>query len=443
MRSKLAVAATLAWSACSSTLSTPPAGHATSGPSESPIAHVVFIIQENRSFNNLFLGYPGATTADSGYDSSGRKVHVRPLELWATWDPGHAARDFFAACDGKGKLRGTKCAMDGWNREYRPPNAPPDVAYSYVPRSEIEPYWALARQYVLSDHTFTSNLDGSFVAHQYAVAAYAGGAVDYPAGAWGCEGGKGDMIPTLLQDRRMGPPVTACFDSPSIASEADAAGIGWRFYADSLSGSGGLWSSYQANRKIFDGPDWNEHVINPSSQFLTDVANGRLAAITWITPTFATSDHPSPDARYGPAWIASVVNAIGTSRFWKSTAIFIMWDDWGGWFDPVPPVHEDYDGLGFRVPLLIASPYAKRGSVTHVQYETAGVLRYIEDNFGLPTLAASDARANDPANDPAVFDYQQQPRRFEKIRGEKPRPYWTQLEQSARPKREAGVTDGD
>ena len=108
---------------------------------------------------------------------------------------------------------------------------------------------------------------------------------------------------------------------------------------------------------------------------------------------------PGMEAGGGPAWVASVVNAIGESPYWRSTAIFIMWDDWGGWFDPVAPVYEDYDGLGFRVPLIIVSPYAKKGYVTHVQYETASVLRFIEDNFGLGRLAASDARANDPAGD--------------------------------------------
>jgi len=433
----------LAWTACSSTISAAPAGRATSGPPRSPIAHVVFIIQENRSFNNLFLGYPGAATAASGYASGGRKVRVRPLELWSSWDPGHDLYDFFAACDGNGNPRGTQCKMDGWNEEKNPPGAPPDLAYSYVPRSEIEPYWEIARQYVLSDHTFTSNLDGSFVAHQYDVAAYASNAVNYPAGAWGCEGGKADTVPTILENRKVGAAIPACFDSPTIASEADAAGIGWRFYAGSIYGDGGLWSSYQADRKIFDGPDWSKYVINPPSQFLTDVANGKLAAITWITPTFETSDHPSPDARYGPGWIASLVNAVGTSPFWNSTAIFIMWDDWGGWFDPVRPIHEDYDGLGFRVPLLIVSPFAKRGSVTHEQYETSSVLRFIEDNFGLPALAASDARANDPANDPTVFDYQQQPRKFIKIRGAKPRQYWMRLGQSRRPNLEFEATDGD
>jgi phospholipase C len=99
-----------------------------------------------------------------------------------------------------------------------------------------------------------------------------------------------------------------------------------------------------------------------------------------------------------------------------------MWDDWGGLFDPVPPVFEDYDGLGFRVPLIMISPYAKQGYVTHVQYETSSVLRYIEDNFGLPPMAASDARANDPATD--AFDYAQKPRAFKKFNGGKNNAYW-------------------
>jgi phospholipase C len=413
-------------------------------PNQTPIKHVVFVIQENRSFNNLFMGYPGATTAAYGYDKEGRKVKVRPRKLWSFWDPGHASDDFFADCDGQGQLRGTDCKMDGWNTEKGPPGASPDLAYSYVPRSEVEPYWRIAREYVLADRMFTSNLDGSFVAHQYLVAAYSSKAVDYPINEWGCEGGSDDTLPTLTQRRSYGPRIAACFDNPTLASEADAAGVSWRFYAGTIYGDGGLWSSYQADRKIFRGPDWSKYVVNPPSQFLTDVANGTLADVTWITPTFETSDHPSSDAKYGPEWIASVVDAIGTSSFWKSTAIFIMWDDWGGWFDPVPPVYEDYDGLGFRVPLLIVSPYAKRDSVTHVQYETASVLRFIEDNFGLAQLAASDTRANDPANDPTAFDYRQPPRSFKKISGAKSASYWARLERSAHPKPSDDMrVDGD
>ena len=139
---------------------------------------------------------------------------------------------------------------------------------------------------------------------------------------------------------------------------------------------------------------------------------------------------PGVDSGSGPAWVASLVDAVGESRFWNSSAVFVMWDDWGGWFDPVKPVYEDYDGLGFRVPLLMISPYAKHGYVTHVQYETASVLRYIEDNFALPPMAASDKRANDPATD--AFDYARQPRKFKKIRGDEPDAYWIERDRILR-----------
>lgn len=392
----------------------------------SPIKHVVFIVQENRSFNNLFEGYPGATTAKYGYDEYGNKIKIRARPLSEAWDIGHFSEAYFRACHGKGKPRGTNCRMDGWLEEGTVQSAPPDPEYSYVPRREIKPYWAMAQQYVLGDNTFASNLDGSFVSHQYIVAAYASSAVDFPETSWGCQGGRSDDVGTLTSERERGDSIRACFNNPTIASEADAAGVSWRFYAGQIYGDGGLWSSYQADKAIYEGPDWATNVINPPSQVLTDIASGKFAAITWITPIFKTSDHPGADASQGPAWVASIVDAIGGSKFWKSTAIFVFWDDWGGMFDPVPPPYEDYDGLGFRVPLIMISPYAKQGYVTHVRYETASVLRYMEDNFGLAPLAKADSRANDPAND--AFDYKQPPRQFKKISGSEPAWYWREIE---------------
>ncbi len=141
--------------------------------------------------------------------------------------------------------------------------------------------------------------------------------------------------------------------------------------------------------------------------------------------------------------MTSLVNAIGESKFWNSTAIFVMWDDWGGWFDPVPPVYEDYDGLGFRVPLIAISPYARNGRVTHERYETASVLRFIEDNFKLGQLAASDARANDPANDLDAFDFSQSPRKFSKIAGGKDASYWLRAQRTPRTQYRPSAEFGD
>ena len=156
--------------------------------------------------------------------------------------------------------------------------------------------------------------------------------------------------------------IPACFDNPTIASEADAAGVSWRFYAGTIYGDGGLWSSYQADRKIFNGPDWSDDVINPPSQFLTDVGKRRARRHNVDHADFRDVRSSEHRRKIRAELGRELVDAIGASKFWKSTAIFIMWDDWGGWFDPVQPVYEDYDGLGFRVPLLIVSPYAKRGS---------------------------------------------------------------------------------
>ncbi len=138
-------------------------------------------------------------------------------------------------------------------------------------------------------------------------------------------------------------------------------------------------------------------MISPNWKFITDVRAGKLANFTWITPVCADSDHVSCGGGYGPSWVAALVNTVGKSKFWNSTAIFVMWDDWGGLYDHVPPPYDDRDGLGFRVPLLVISPYAKQNYVSHVQYETASVLRFAEDLWGLDQLAAADRRANSPA----------------------------------------------
>ncbi len=118
---------------------------------------------------------------------------------------------------------------------------------------------------------------------------------------------------------------------------------------------------------------------------------------------------PARGSKTGPSWVTSVVNAIGQSQYWNSTAIFVFWDDYGGWYDPQPPAYVDYDGLGMRLPMIIISPYAKKGYVSHTQYEHGSILKFVEDQFGLGRLAASDTRANSPAD---AFDFNKPPRKF-------------------------------
>jgi phospholipase C len=304
-----------------------------------------------------------------------------------------------------------------------------------VPHDEILPYLTMAQQYVLASQMYASNFDASsYVSHQYIIAGQAAQTLNYPLANWGCPGGKPDTIPWIKVNppRKYGGTIRDCFNYETLGDELDKKGDTWAFYANPLGppsngaktcgkrllgdayAERGIWSSYQAVKHICYSKDWDKDVFDPPSKFLTDVKGGMLRNVTWITPTCKTSDHPGCNSDQGPSWVASVVNAVGKSKFWKSTVIFIFWDDYGGFFDPFPPKYRDYDGLGMRIPLLIVSPYAKKGYVSQVHYEHGSILRFVEDRFGLAQLAATDKRATSPALD--CFDFSKPPRKFVPIK---------------------------
>ena len=402
------------------------------------IQHVVVIVQENRSLDNLFLGYPGADTQAYGYNNQGLQIPLQPQSLAAHFDVTHDSKAYFTACDGTGQLPGTNCKMDGFANEKitcgsatHPECPPPNSQFGYVPRVESAPYWTMAHRYVLGDRMFASHIDASFVAHLYLVAGQAGSAVDFPSGSWGCDGGLNDTIPTLTQQRTYGPRVQACFDFPTLGDEMDAAHVSWKYYTSNNTQSGYMWDPFQAISHIRYGPDWNKNISTPATNFFQDIDSGALPAVSWVTPTCQNSDHSNCRANTGPSWVASLVNKIGTSKYWSSTAILVVWDDWGGWYDHVPPPFVDYDGLGFRVPLLVISPYAKAGVVSHKQYEFGSILKFVEDQFGLARLAASDARAN--SVEPYCFNFTKPPRAFKAIPAPQAEPYFLRQPPDSRP----------
>jgi phospholipase C len=420
-----AVLSALGLASCAGNAGVTPAGPPASAafqrdPSSGKIQHVVIVVQENRSLNNLFMGFPGAKTAKYGYDSYGNRIKIKPVGLSTIWDLDHSSNTFFADCNGTGSIPGTNCKMNGFNLEpvgcgASPPCPIKHPQYAYVPYSETKPYFDIAKQYVLADEMYASNFDGSsFISHQYIISGQSLSAVDYPPGAWGCPGGYGDKIGEVGPQRQIpyGHEVV-CWDPTTLGDELDGAGISWAYYATSYGSLPGLWSGYQAINHIYNGADWSKDVISPPSQFLTDVKKGRLRSVSWVTPTCADSDHAGCSSKNGPSWVSSVVNAVGESKYWNSTAIFIFWDDYGGWYDAEPPAYVDYDGLGVRIPMLIVSAYAKQAHVSHVHYEHGSILKFVEDIFGLARLAASDARAKSPAKD--CFDFSQAPRKFKKI----------------------------
>jgi phospholipase C len=313
--------------------------------------------------------------------------------------------------------------MNGFDLEAA--SGPENSQYAFVPRSESKPYWDMAHEFVLADHMFASQLDESFVAHQYVIAAQAKSSVNVPFSYWGCPEVQDNFVQTITTKRTYGKSQVPCFDYNTLGDELDKAHLEWRFYTSKYSVPvSGLWSAYQAVKHIYSGPDWKKDIITPQKRFLQDVAAGRLASFTWITPTCEDSDHISCGGGFGPSWVSSVVNAVGESKFWNSTAIFVQWDDWGGLYDPVPPPFKDYDGLGFRVGLIVISPYAKENYVSHVQYETASVLRFAENLFGLAPLSAADMRATSPAAN--CFDFSQKPRKFVPIKAPYGRAFFLQ-----------------
>ena len=145
---------------------------------------------------------------------------------------------------------------------------------------------------------------------------------------------------------------------------------------------------------------------------LEDIDRGYLADVSFVTPSAAESDHSGRNNGSGPSWVASIVNRIGESQYWNSTAIIVIWDDWGGWYDHVPPkIFNSYE-LGFRVPMIVISPYAKPNYVSHVPYEFGSILKFIEETFDVASLNTTDVRATDLSD---CFNFTGSPRPFKPI----------------------------
>ena len=394
------IACTLAACTSSSIPSRPQVAHSHAVfAAMSPIKHVVMIDLENRSFDNMFHGFPGADYANTGQMHDGTIVTLQPLPLTQINDLGHSRKDWVAAYDG-GK-------MDGFDLEKLIPGTgqtppPPTYPYSYTDPSTIQPYWDLASQYTLADRMFQSNGGPSYPSHFYLIAAQTDSIFGNPTHPpWGCDDPPKTKVAYYKADGTVGYEFP-CIDMPTLADELNTAGITWKSYTPALTAS---FEAYESISHIRFGPQWATN-FPLNTHVLTDPGNGTLASVSWVIPTFNESDHPRTKKDTGPSWVASVVNAIGESPYWNTTAIFITWDDWGGWYDHVPPQQLDKFGLGFRVPLIVVSPYAKHGYVSHTQHEFGSIVKFIEETYGLPSLGQTDTRADDLSD---CFNFTQSP----------------------------------
>jgi phospholipase C len=434
--------AVFAFSACTSPTFNAPSVPPTSGASESasavsagrsfadgaargssPITHVVIIFQENRTVDNLFQGLAGADTQPYGFDSHGNRVSLHRTSLAWDNDISHTHGNFLIECNPT-PTNGS-CRGNGWDLALTKKRCDAgDCAFAYVPRSEVQPYFDMANQYVFGDRMFQTNEGPSFPAHQEIISGTAAAAPlqphrqisENPRGGGrvsngGCDSPNGSHVPTIPL-APIGAPeggrLYPCFDRPTLPDLIPkSSDISWRYYQ---CGTGaGLWHAFDAIQHL----KGSDNVIARPEQILTDIASHSLASISWVTPDAKHSDHSGFRSRSGPSWVAAVVNAIGQSNtYWNSTAIVVTWDDWGGWFDHANPVRRNNYELSFRVPLLVISPYAKKGYVSHVPHEFGSILHFAEEVFGLKSLGTTDATSDDLRD---AFDFSQTPRKFQTI----------------------------
>jgi phospholipase C len=373
----------------------------------SKIQHIVFLLKENRSFDTYFGTFPGAEGATSGVISNGQRMVLRRTPDRMPRDLGHDWEDALKAINGG--------QMDHFD-QVRNGNVKGDfLSMSQFLAADIPNYWSYAQHFTLADHMFSSLTGPSFPNHLYTVAAQSAGVINNPNSfIWGCDANQNarvDVVDANNTVTRQYP----CFDVPTLTDSLDGAKVSWKYYAPTRNQHGYIWSVLDAIHHVRFGPEWTTNVV-PFSQFVHDAAAGTLPAVSWVVPDFEVSEHPTVDAFAGTSmnvsacagenWTVSQINAVMQGPSWPTTAIVLTWDDFGGFYDHVPPPTVDKFGLGPRVPLIVISPYSREGVVSHTEYEFASVLRLIEDRHKLKALGARDAEANSLLD---MFDFTQSP----------------------------------
>jgi len=314
-----------------------------------PIKHVVVIVQENHTFDNYFGTFPGANGIQN--DPPGvQPFHItRPtINLCHSTACAHAAYD-------QGK-------MDGFLQAEAS-----NETFGYYDQTDLPYYWGLAANYTLFDNYFTSVMGPSLPNHLYLVAAQGDGIAD-----------SGDQQGSYLKVE-------------TIANELEAANRSWAYYSPYAAGNEsplGLVSSIANNATMLAN-------LKPTQEFLTDLQNGTMPDVSYLTGNDTQNEHPPYSIASGEQWVESVVGAIQASPYWGSTVILLTWDDYGGWYDHVVPPSVDKYGDGFRVPLLVVSPFARHGYIDHTLSDHTSILKFIERVFDLPPITQRDAGASD------------------------------------------------
>ncbi len=439
-----------------------PAGRVSGGPTGTyvvpagihKIKHVIIVMQENRSFDTYFGTYPGADGIPMKNGTPTVCVPnpaggcIRPYHDLADVNGGgpHGEANAVADVDG-GKMDGFIRQRDKAKSACANPDdpacgqGPPDVM-GYHTAAEVPNYWTYAKDFVLADRMFEPVKSWSLPDHLYMVSAWSAK----------CR----DRSPTSCVNNIVGPYGAARFgqavnqEVSTGQARIDLAwtDITWLLYAHHVS-----WDYYVQTGVQPDCADdsaetcapvrqsartpgiWNplplfgdvqaDHQVNDIQDltaYYRAAKAGTLPSVSWITPSGPDSDHPPASVHQGQAYVTSIINAAMKSPDWDSTAIFLAWDDWGGFYDHAVPPAVDQNGYGLRVPGLVISPYARRGFIDHQTLSSDAYLKFIEDDFlgGARLNPATDGRPDprpDVREDEHVlghldqdFDFSQAPR---------------------------------
>ncbi len=328
------------------------------------IDHIIFLIQENHSFDNYFGTFPGAAGFPTGVklpETPGAGPTVSPFHFTAplNHDIDHSWQTAQASVNG-GKMDAFVYAEKSVD------------TMGYYDGTDIPNYWDYAKRFVLLDNFYSSLMGPSLPNHLYIMSGQSGGIV-----------------------KNMEEPPQGGFNFPVIAYELERAGVTWKYYdgkADPQQFS--LWNPLPGFRAFMDDKQLMTHLVNGTDLY-QDLRNGTLPTISWIVPNGEESEHPPADIQLGMWYVTDIVNALMKSPYWNNTALIIAWDDYGGFYDHVPPPRVDTYGYGPRVPAILISRYLDAGKVDHSEYDFTSVLRFIEDHLNIAPLAARDGQSPD------------------------------------------------
>ncbi len=412
------------------------------------IQHVIVIVQENRSFDSYFGTYPRAdgipmkhgVPTTCSRDSVTQRC-VRPYYDTSMVNRGgpHNVANDRADVNG-GRMNGfvgqavhvhtRKCGTAVLDPSCTINVRHPDVM-GYHDYHQIPNYWSYARHYVLQDHFFTSDDGWSDPNHESIVSGWSALCTS-PTDPMSCRSSADETGQVI---RRPGQPAYPWTDLTWLLYHH---GVSWAYYisagqspdcADGVMGckfrpqratTPSIWNPLPRFTDVLQTHQVNH--VQDSSLFFKAARAGRLPAVSWVIPNYAESEHPPASIKRGQAWVTSIINAVMRSKDWRSSAIFLTWDDWGGFYDHVKPPRVDSLGYGIRVPGLVISPYARHSFIDHQVLSPDAYLKFIEDDFlgrqridpktdGRPD-SRPDVRENEPilGDIRADFNFHQRPR---------------------------------